>query len=160
MIKNVHKAMILLIQINIRNFADMKIRITKEFHFEMSHCLNNYNGACANIHGHSYKLFITLRGTPSTDTASSSYGMVMDFSQLKKTVQHEVLDLFDHAFVNQINLLDTKKVVVDFQPTCENLVIYIKEKISPLLPGGVELYSVTLFETASSQASWCKDDNL
>ena len=72
----------------------MKIRITKEFHFEMSHCLNNYNGACKNIHGHSYKLFITLRGEPSTDKTSSSFGMVMDFRDLKRIVKENILDIF------------------------------------------------------------------
>ncbi|MGP1515595.1 MAG: 6-pyruvoyl trahydropterin synthase family protein [Bacteroidales bacterium] len=146
----------------------MKIRITKEFHFEMSHCLNNYDGLCANIHGHSYKLFVCLCGEPSEDKSSSSYGMVMDFSKLKKIVQKEVLDLFDHAliiennspFIKQVQSLNTKKEIVNFQPTCENLVLFIKDKIYPLLPSGVELYSVTLFETASSQAMWCKNDNV
>ncbi len=145
----------------------MKIRITKEFHFEMSHCLNNYNGLCANIHGHSYKLFICLRGETNKDASCSAFGMVMDFSLLKKIVQKEVLELLDHSFVieehspfiAEVKKMDTKKQIVDFQPTCENLVIFIKNKIQPLLPKDVELYSVTLFETASSQATWCIEDN-
>lgn len=144
----------------------MKIRITKEFHFEMSHCLNNYDGLCANIHGHSYKLFVCLRGEVCQDKNSSSYGMVMDFSHLKKIVQSEILDKFDHAliieqnspFIEQVKLMDTKKEIVDFQPTCENLVLHIKEKIEPLLPCGVELFSVKLYETASSHAEWNLED--
>ena len=146
----------------------MKIRITKEFHFEMSHCLNNYDGLCANIHGHSYKLFVCLRGEPNEDKSSSSYGMVMDFSKLKKIVQKEILDKFDHAlviekhseFIEQVKSLNTKKEIVDFQPTCENLVIYIKERIEPLLPQNVELFSVKLYETASSHAEWNAIDAL
>lgn len=145
----------------------MKIRITKEFHFEMSHCLNNYNGACRNIHGHSYKLFVTLRGEQNPDATSSSYGMVMDFTDLKKIVKNEILDAFDHSFVieqnspyiDKVRDLDTKMEIVDFQPTCENLVIFIKEKIEKHLPENVELYKIVLFETASSQAEWNKDDN-
>lgn len=145
----------------------MKIRITKEFHFEMSHCLNNYNGACKNIHGHSYKLFVTLRGEPSKDKNSSSYGMVMDFTQLKKMVKENILDIFDHSlviernspFIEFIKQIDTKKNIVDFQPTCENFVLYFKKQIEPLLPQNVELYKMVLYETASSCAEWNKDDN-
>lgn len=145
----------------------MKIRITKEFHFEMSHCLNNYDGACKNIHGHSYKLFVTLRGEPSKDKNSSSYGMVMDFTQLKKMVKENILDIFDHSlviernspFIEFIKQIDTKKNIVDFQPTCENLVLYFKKQIEPLLPQNVELYKMVLYETASSCAEWNKDDN-
>lgn len=145
----------------------MKIRITKEFHFEMSHCLNNYNGACKNIHGHSYKLFITLRGEPSTDKTSSSFGMVMDFRDLKRIVKENILDIFDHCFVIEKNspyikaveMMDTKKCIVDFQPTCENLVLHFKERIEDLLPKQVELYKILLYETASSCAEWNRQDN-
>ena len=146
----------------------MKIRITKEFHFEMSNCLNNYDGLCYNIHGHSYKLFICLRGEPDQDKNSSSYGMVMDFSKLKTIVKTSILDKFDHSlvieqhspFIEQIKKLDTKKEIVDFQPTCENLVLYIKDIISPLLPKEVELFSIKLYETASSHAEWNITDNV
>lgn len=145
----------------------MKIRITKEFHFEMSHCLNNYDGACKNIHGHSYKLFVTLRGEPSTDKDSSSYGMVMDFTHLKKMIKDNILDVFDHSlviesnspFIEAIKQIDTKKNIVDFQPTCENLVLHFKKQIENLLPQNVELYKMVLYETASSCAEWNKDDN-
>lgn len=144
----------------------MKIRITKEFHFEMSHCLNNYDGACKNIHGHSYKLFVTLRGEPSRDKNSSSYGMVMDFTHLKKMVKENILDVFDHSlviernspFIESIKQIETKKNIVDFQPTCENLVLYFKKQIEPLLPQNVELYKMVLYETASSCAEWNKED--
>lgn len=146
----------------------MRIRITKEFHFEMSHCLNNYDGLCANIHGHSYKLFVCLRGEPNQDNTSSSYGMVMDFSQLKNIVQKQILDWLDHSliieqhspFIKEMEKLNTKKTIVDFQPTCENLVLAIKDKIHPLLPTDVELFSIRLYETASSHAEWNVEDNL
>lgn len=144
----------------------MKIRITKEFHFEMSHCLNNYNGPCANIHGHSYRLLITLRGEPQKDSFSSTFGMVMDFKKLKDIVKKQVIDVLDHCFVinkesvfiPQVEVLNTKKLIVDFQPTCENLVIFIKAKIEPFLDKDVELYEVALYETASSKACWNKED--
>ncbi|MCH3923767.1 MAG: 6-carboxytetrahydropterin synthase [Bacteroidales bacterium] len=145
----------------------MKIRITKEFHFEMSHCLNNYDGLCKNIHGHSYKLFITLLGTPNTDVNDSGYGMVMDFTKLKKIVTEQILDDFDHSiviekhspYIEAIKNIDTRKNIVDFQPTCENLVIYFKERIEKCLPKNVSLYKVVLFETMTSQAEWNIEDN-
>ncbi|MBQ9255081.1 MAG: 6-carboxytetrahydropterin synthase [Bacteroidales bacterium] len=145
----------------------MKIRITKEFHFEMSHCLNNYNGACKNIHGHSYKLFVTLIGEQNKDNNSSSYGMVMDFTDLKKIVKREILDIFDHSFVieksspfiDKVKDLDSNVQIVNFQPTCENLVVFFKKKIEEFLPNNVELCKIVLFETATSSAEWNKQDN-
>lgn len=144
-----------------------KIRITKEFHFEMSHCLNNYNGLCRNIHGHSYKLFVCILGKICQNQDSEDYGMVMDFSKLKKIVQSQVLENLDHAlmieihspFIEQVKKMNLKKKLVDFQPTCENLVLYIKNEIQNSLPENLELFSVTLYETASSHASWYKSDN-
>lgn len=146
----------------------MKVRITKEFHFEMSHCLNNYKGLCANIHGHSYKLFVTLKGEPNKDESSPYYGMVMDFSLLKAIVQREVLDVLDHSiviekhskYISAIESLDTKKQIIDFQPTCENLVLYIKKKIEKFLPENVELQKIVLYETASSSAEWNMEDQI
>ena len=60
------------------------IRITKKFDFETGHALYGYDGKCKNIHGHSYKLFVTVQGTPITDTTHVKYGMVIDFTDLKK----------------------------------------------------------------------------
>jgi len=144
----------------------MKIRITKEFHFEMSHCLNNYNGACKNIHGHSYKLFVTLRGVPSKDKTSSSYGMVMDFTELKKIIKQNILDIYDHSlviernspFISLVKQMNTKTNMEDFQPTCENLVLHFKQQIEKSLPQNVELYKIVLYETTSSCAEWNMED--
>ena len=64
------------------------IRISKEFKFETGHALYGYDGLCKNVHGHSYKLTVTLIGTPITDSKNVKFGMVMDFSDLKKIVKH------------------------------------------------------------------------
>ena len=58
------------------------IRVTKEFSFEMAHALTNYDGPCRNIHGHSYRLFVTVSGIPSDDPRDPRNGMVIDFSEL------------------------------------------------------------------------------
>ena len=58
------------------------IRVTKEFSFEMAHVLEGYDGPCREIHGHSYRLFVTVAGTPCDDPANPKYGMVIDFGIL------------------------------------------------------------------------------
>ena len=70
------------------------IKITKQFSFEMAHALRNYDGLCRNIHGHSYKMDITLAGRPLNDDNSPKNGMVMDFGDLKKLVNEEVISPF------------------------------------------------------------------
>ena len=55
------------------------IRLTKEFTFEAAHALEGYDGLCREIHGHSYRLFVTVKGTPCADESNPKFGMVMDF---------------------------------------------------------------------------------
>ena len=82
---------------------DKVIRITKEFKFETGHALYGYDGLCKNVHGHSYKLSVTLLGTPITDPDHVKYGMVMDFSDLKKIVNKTIVTPFDHATVLNVD---------------------------------------------------------
>jgi 6-pyruvoyltetrahydropterin/6-carboxytetrahydropterin synthase len=70
-----------------------KIRLTKEFDFEMAHSLLNYDGLCKHIHGHSYKLAVTVIATPNYDKSSPKRGMVMDFGDLKKIVKQKIIDI-------------------------------------------------------------------
>jgi len=147
-----------------------KIRLTKEFEFEMAHSLLNYDGLCQHIHGHSYKLAVTIKATPNWDKASPKRGMVMDFGALKKIVNRLIVDPLDHAFVinsetpaewitnNQQLFGRTYKV--DYQPTCENMVIDFAERINPELPEGVELVAIKLHETATSYAEWFAEDQV
>ena len=76
-----------------------KIRVTKEFSFETGHALYGYDGKCKNVHGHSYKLAVTVIGTPVSEKNAVKLGMVIDFGDLKKIVKEEVVDVFDHATV-------------------------------------------------------------
>ncbi len=146
----------------------MKVRLTKEFGFEMSHALNNYDGQCSNIHGHSYKLLVTIKGEPIEDKNSPKYGMLMDFGDLKRIVQSKIIDVYDHAlvlnkdsrFLVYADKMDTKLVVSEYQPTCENLLSDFAETIAAELPEGVELYKLRLHETASSYAEWYREDNI
>jgi 6-pyruvoyltetrahydropterin/6-carboxytetrahydropterin synthase len=147
-----------------------KIRITKQFNFETGHALYGYDGKCKNVHGHSYKLSVTVIGTPITDSGNVKYGMVIDFGDLKKIVKEEIVDIFDHATVfNQntphIELAAELKnrghhvILVEYQPTSENMVIDFAEKIKSRLPKTISLHSLKLQETETSFAEWYQSDN-
>jgi len=145
------------------------IRLTKEFRFEMAHALWNYDGLCRNLHGHSYILKVTVKGKPLTDSNNPKFGMVMDFGDLKAIVKQEILDVVDHAVllykdaaiekVAQLPQMSERLIVVDYQPTCENLLFDFADKIKKRLPETVELYSLRLNETANSYAEWYAVDN-
>jgi len=146
-----------------------KIRVTKRFHFEMAHALFQYDGLCRNIHGHSYNLQVTLIGEAKKQPGHPKDGMVLDFGDLKKVVKSKIVDRFDHALMinslfseEQINLLkqtSERIIVVDFQPTSENIVTYISEILKQHLPSGVSLFSIRLYETVTSYAEWFATDN-
>ena len=135
----------------------------------MAHALWNYDGPCRNIHGHSYQLYVTVYGQPSKDINNTKLGMVMDFSDLKKIVNQYVVGYFDHSVVissrasqpdiERVEQMFEKFYVVDFQPTCENLVIDMAERIRTRLPDHVSLFSLRLVETATSYAEWFAADN-
>ena len=145
------------------------IRLTKEFSFEAAHALGGYDGPCREIHGHSYRLFVTIKGTPSRDEQNPKQGMVMDFGVLKKIVHEEIISRFDHALVLRstadkelLKLLTAQfdnLIEVDYQPTCENMLDDFARRIIGRLPEGVALHSLRLHETASSYAEWYAEDN-
>ncbi|MBS0012258.1 MAG: 6-carboxytetrahydropterin synthase [Bacteroidales bacterium] len=145
------------------------IRVTREFSFEMAHALWNYDGPCRNVHGHSYRLFVTLAGKPVNDPGKPKNGMVIDFVDLKKIVNDKVVSLFDHSVMISNNVEKEKLaalnkmfgnvLVSDYQPTCENIVADIADRIKPHLPENTRLHSLRLYETACSYAEWFADDN-
>lgn len=146
------------------------IRITKQFSFETGHALYGYDGKCKNVHGHSYKLSVTVIGKPSQDKDHVKYGMVIDFTDLKKIVREEIVDQFDHATVfngntPHVELAEELKnrghhvILVDYQPTSENMVIDFSNKIKSRLPENIKLHSLRLQETDSSYAEWFASDN-
>ncbi len=146
------------------------IRITKQFSFETGHALYGYDGKCRNVHGHSYKLSVTVIGKPITDNKNVKFGMVIDFGDLKKIVKAEIVDKFDHATVfnkntPHIELAEELKsrghhiILVDYQPTSENMVVDFSKKIKKHLPEHIKLHSLKLQETETSFAEWYASDN-
>jgi len=146
-----------------------KVRVTKEFNFEIAHALWNYDGLCKNLHGHSYRLFVTVIGSPAEDENNPKNGMVIDFGDLKRIVKEEIVNPLDHAVILnrqalrnndlQLEQMFDNTYLVDFQPTCENLVIDFATRIKDKLSGNLRLFSVKLHETATSFAEWYASDN-
>lgn len=146
------------------------IRLTKEFSFEAAHALEGYDGPCREIHGHSYRLFVTVKGEPVDDPANPKYGMVMDFGVLKRIVHEEIVARLDHSLVLRASPTGApwrealaaqfcNIVEVAYQPTCENMLIDFADRIARRLPAGVTLQAVRLYETATSCAEWLADEN-
>lgn len=146
------------------------IRLTKEFTFEAAHVLWGYDGLCRELHGHSYRLYVTVVGEPVADDSSPKLGMVMDFGELKAIVSREVVSRLDHSLIlrrsseaerllGSLEGIAERIVVVDYQPTCENMLYDFAHRIGEALPQGVRLHSLRLHETATSYAEWFAADN-
>lgn len=135
----------------------------------MAHALMGYDGLCKNIHGHSYHFDVTLIGEPLQLETSPKCGMIMDFGDLKKLVQDEIIREYDHALLLNAKvdkaLVATlgqhfeKVVLPPFQPTTENLLTDFASRIGKKLPPGVRLFSLKLRETDTSFAEWFAEDN-
>lgn len=145
-----------------------KIRVTKEFGFESAHALWNYDGKCKNVHGHSYRLFVTVIGNPIEDENNVKLGMVIDFGDLKKIVNDNIVNRFDHALVvskraeikniSGVNQMFDRLEIVNYQPTCENFIVEFADILNKKLPSKIKLFSLRLYETPTSFAEWFADD--
>lgn len=129
--------------------AERKVYITKRMTFEACHHLNNYEGKCSKLHGHSYKLEVTFVGSIDPDIVSSNTlateAMVCDFTYAKNKIK-EVINDFDHANLNDFFL----------QPTVEIMAVHIYDKLSDSIPPykDFKVYSVKLWETEDSYAEY------
>ena len=118
--------------------------VTKLFEFEACHHLPHYDGACHNLHGHSYKLEVTVSGQVSKNENDPKYGMIIDFKDLKAIVKSVAVDKYDHSNLNEFFP----------NPTAEIMVKQIAVDIMSKLPQGVYLMSCKLWETSTSYAEW------
>jgi len=146
------------------------LRLTRIFSFDMAHVLLNYHGKCKNIHGHTYKLEVTVKGVPCNDDTSPQKGMLIDFSDFKKLIQDEIITVWDHALMihqdSDSLLLDVLKknyekiIIVSFQPTTENMICELASIIKKILPADLQLFSLRLYETEKSFAEWFAAENI
>ena len=104
-----------------------KMELSVAFHFAASHFLTKYHGKCENLHGHNYKIIITIEDEVKED------GMVMDFKIIKDKVKEKVINRLDHTHLN-----DTLE-----NPSAENLAIWIWEELKNDLP----LKKIAVYET-------------
>ena len=122
-----------------------EMRVVREFSFEAAHFLPGYNGPCAHMHGHSYRLQIGITGPIDAS------GMVMDFKQLSELVKDSVVNPLDHTILNESKLEGFPVAT----PTAELMVVWIREKLTKYLHKYNQSVSlVRLWETQNSFAEW------
>ena len=102
----------------------MEMSLSVDFRICASHALPHSNGPCRRLHGHNYRIQVTVAGLPDPKD-----GMIRDFDEVKRTTWDQVLCKLDHAHLNEL---------VE-NPTAENLVLWIWERLAPILPGLREL---------------------
>jgi 6-pyruvoyltetrahydropterin/6-carboxytetrahydropterin synthase len=117
--------------------------LKREFSFDAAHRLERYHGKCENLHGHTYRLSVEIEGLPDAE------GMIVDFAQVKETVDREVISKFDHSYLN-----DTIR-----QPSAENIARFVFERLEPLLKGpNYSLSAVQVWETPKSSVIFRRGD--
>lgn len=121
------------------------IKVTKGFSFDAAHFLPNHKGKCSSMHGHTYRLEVTVvRGNGKLIESGSDEGMVIDFTDLKAIVKAEVIDKVDHKVLND---------VFSFRTTAENIAAHIFSVLTEKLQSlDVKVEKVKLWETPDSYA--------
>lgn len=119
--------------------------LTRTIEFDSAHQLRDYVGKCANLHGHTYKLAVSIQGQ-TLDKA----GMVYDFVDLKALMKG-ISEELDHKFLNEI------AVFTEINPTAENIAAYIYHKLKPHLPQDIRLKQIELWETPNCSVIYSED---
>jgi len=121
------------------------VALTINFSFEAAHCLEGHEGNCGRLHGHTYRLEVTVKGPVPAN------GMVIDFSALKSLVQEAVIERVDHEYLNDL---------FPFTPTCENLILHFWQNLEvALLPHpSLILEELVLWETPEARARLLRAD--
>ena len=139
------------------------MKITRQEEFETAHVLPFYTGGCGKIHGHYYKIEVTVEGPQK-----SNFDMVMDFKDLKKAIKeivpdHEFVMYKDDPISNDIKVVldkyGMKYEIYPFYTTAENMVGYFAERIEEYIKNelgynDVKVVKVKLWETTNSFATW------
>jgi len=128
----------------------------------MAHALDGYNGACRNIHGHSYELHVTIASVKADDTYLQPPGVIIDFKELKQIINQAIIERFDHKLVLSRAYLSKFPAVMlqenlenlEVEPSVENLLLCSKKTICKILPPMLCLQGLKLYETKDSYAEW------
>ncbi|HEU0142040.1 MAG: 6-carboxytetrahydropterin synthase QueD [Bryobacteraceae bacterium] len=121
--------------------------VSVEETFAAAHQLRNYHGKCENLHGHNYRVRVTIRGRELDET-----GLVVDFVELKR-VMRAVIDKLDHTYLNEVPPFDI------LNPSAENVAKYFHDEVSSGLRAGdrktaVEVAEIKIWETDTSTATY------
>ncbi len=145
------------------------LRISRNFQFEAAHALQASDGHCKPIHGHTYQLRVTLIGEPDQQAHEPTRGMVMNFGDLSRIVESYIIKPREGALllhqeapaglIESWRKIDKKLVLLSYQPTCENLLLDIRNTLQKHLPGNTQLYSLRLSDSSSQFAEWFASDN-
>lgn len=131
-----------------------------EHSFDSAHFLSGYNGKCANIHGHRWRVIIEIM-SESVENVGQTRGMIVDFGSLKEDVKN-VVDFFDHSLIIEKDTLKPTTVAaledegfriinVEFRPTAENFAKYFYDVMSDK---GYNVKNATVYETPNNCATY------
>lgn len=131
----------------------------------MAHAIYGYNGACKNIHGHSYELHVTVSSVIDTSDYIAAPGFAIDFKDIKILVMNNIIDYFDHKMIlsrdflseNPSISLQENLLIWEVEPTAENMLIYIMQVLQKKLPCELRLDQLKLYETKESYAEWINE---
>ena len=133
--------------------------VTKTVKFDAAHILTNHQGLCKNLHGHTYRVDVSVVGDESRD-------MVIDFKELKTLATEVICERFDHAFIYNtasageceiatvVEKNGMRTVAIPFRSTAENLAKYFYELLAPRIAAPSQIASVRVWETADSCAEY------
>lgn len=141
------------------------IRLTKVFHFETAHAIYGYDGQCKNIHGHSYELHVTIATTVTNEDYIPAPGFIFDFKDIKKAGAN-IVESLDHKIVLSKAYLTANPemqkhenlVVWDFEPTAENILLYVRKVFGENLPQDIKPVKIKIYETKDSYAEWVSNE--
>ena len=133
--------------------------VTKRVRFDAAHVLTNHQGLCKNLHGHTYRVDVSVAGDGASD-------MVMDFKDLKRIATETICDRFDHAFIYNtasageceiaavVEKHGMRTVAIPFRSTAENLAKHFHSLLSVQIPPPLSIVAVKVWETADSCAEY------
>lgn len=123
-------------------YHNKRVAISKVFTFDAAHHMHNYEGKCISLHGHTYRLEVTISGYPN------EIGMSIDFATIKEIFQEKLHDRLDHRYLNE--------TLPPMNPSVENVLVWIWEEIEQALEekgfksAGFRLEELKLYETPNS----------
>jgi 6-pyruvoyltetrahydropterin/6-carboxytetrahydropterin synthase len=124
----------------------MMFQVSVDETFSSGHALRGYKGKCENVHGHNYKVRVTLEG-PELD----SIGLLYDFTHLKRVIR-DIVGGVDHKFLNDQAPFDV------INPSAENLAKYFYDETARkmnAMPEGARITCITIWETDTTSATYC-----